>query len=386
MRLSGVRPPRLRTAESEAAEHKVTWLELFYDLVFVVAVAQLGQRLFVNHGWTGSLGYVGLFIPLWYAWAQFTFYADRYDTNDLGQRLLAVAQMMSITLMAAAISGDKADSMAGFAAAYVLARVVLVVMYARAYRSVPVTRRLVGGYLRGFSLGGTIWLVSIWVPSPARFIVWAVGMVVDLGTPYVIRKEQAKVPLDVAHLPERFGLFTILVLGEPIAAVVTGLAHFDWESTPTTAAMLAVASASALWWLYFENAEGKVVRRRADQMKAWKPTVWIFSHLPLAVALTATGIGFEFLVSQQPDVGRWIVSLGVAATMLSMACILVATDRGEDERDRRQALVRVAAAAIALLIGVIGGAWSANWLLVAFTLLLGAQIAIDLRIIGDLLE
>lgn len=386
MRLSGLRPPRLRTVETEAEEHRVTWLELFYDLVFVVAVAQLGQRLLADHSWTGSLGYIGLFIPLWYAWAQFTFYADRYDTNDLGQRLLAVAQMVSIALMAASISGDKADSMTAFAIAYVLARAVLLIMYWRAYRSVHVTRNLVGGYLLGFSLGGLIWLVSIWVPSPARFVVWGVGMLVDFATPYMNRREQAKVPLDVAHLPERFGLFTILVLGEPIAAVVAGLSHFEWELDPTIGAVLAVAAASALWWLYFENAEGKVVRRRADQAKAWKPTVWIFSHLPLAISLTATGIGFEFLVSQEPEVGRWIVTIGVAATMLAMASMLMATERGEDERDRRQAIVRMISAGIVLLIGIVGGAWSANVLLATVTVLLGAQIAIDLWIVGDLLE
>ena len=386
MRLSGLRPPRLRTAETEAEEHRVTWLELFYDLVFVVAVAQLGQRLLADHDWRGSLSYIGLFLPLWYSWAQFTFYADRYDTNDLGQRLLAVAQMVSIALMAASISGDKADSMTVFAIAYVVARIVLLLMYWRAYRSVPITRKLVGGYLRGFSLGGLIWLVSILVPSPARFFLWGLGMLVDFATPYVNRKEQAKVPLDIAHLPERFGLFTILVLGEPIAAVVTGLAHFEWETAPTVAAIVAVAAASSLWWLYFENAEGKVVRRRADQAKAWKPTVWIYSHLPLAVALTATGIGFEFLVSQEPEVGRWIVSLGVAAALLSMAGILFATERGEDERDRRQAVVRIVAAGAALLVGIVGGAWSANALLVAITLVLGVQIAIDLWIVGDLLE
>ena len=230
MRLTGLRPPRLRTAETEAEEHRVTWLELFYDLVFVVAVAQLGHRLLVDHSVQGTLGYIGLFIPLWYAWAQFTFYADRYDTNDLGQRLLAIAQMVAIALMAASISGDEADSMTAFAVAYVLARAVLLVMYVRAYRHVQPTRALVRGYLRGFSLGGLIWLISIWVPSPARFVLWGIGMVVDFATPWLVRKEQAKVPLDVDHLPERFGLFTILVLGESMAAIVAGCRGGDARS------------------------------------------------------------------------------------------------------------------------------------------------------------
>ncbi len=386
MRLTGLRPPRLRTVETEAEEHRVTWLELFYDLVFVVAVAQLGHRLLVDHSWQGVLGYIGLFIPLWYAWAQFTFYADRYDTNDLGQRLLAIAQMVAIALMAASISGDEADSMAAFAVAYVLARAVLLAMYARAYRHVMPTRKLVGGYLQGFGLGGAIWLVSIWVPGTMRFVLWGVGMIIDFATPWFNRKEQAKVPLDVAHLPERFGLFTILVLGEPIAAIVSGLAHEGWQTAPTIGAVIGVIAASSLWWLYFENAEGKVVRRRSDQARAWKPTVWIFSHLPLAIALTASGIGLEFLVTQEPEVGRWVVCGGIAAAMLALAAMLIATERGEDERDRRQAIVRVVAAAVVLIVGVISGGWSANVLLTVITGILGAQIAVDLLIVGDLTE
>ena len=386
MRLAGLRPPRLRTAETEAEQHKVTWLELFYDLVFVVAVAQLGHRLFVDNGWRGALEFIGLFIPLWYAWAQFTFYADRYDTNDLGQRLLAVAQIVSIALMAVSISGDLADSTAAFAAAYVFARVVLLAMYTRAYRHVPETRKLVGGYLRGFSLGGLVWLVSIWVDTPVQFVVWGVAILIDFATPFVVRREQAKVPLDVQHLPERFGLFTILVLGEPIAAVVSGLAHSGWDTAPATAAVLGVIAASALWWLYFENAHGLVVRRRADQLKAWRPTVWIYSHLPLAIALTATGIGFEFLVNQDPAVGRWMVSAGVAGSLVAMAGILIATDQGEDDRDRIQAIIRFASAGLALLIGLVSASWSANVILLVITSLLAAQIAIDLRLVGELRE
>ncbi len=386
MRLTGLRPPRLRTAETEAEEHRVTWLELFYDLVFVVAVAQLGHRLLIDHSWQGALGYVGLFIPLWYAWAQFTFYADRYDTNDLGQRLLAIAQMIAIALMAASISGDEADSMTAFAVAYVLARAVLIIMYVRAYRHVMPTRKLVGGYLKGFSIGGLIWLASIWVPSPVRFIVWGVGMLVDFATPWVNRREQAKVPLDVAHLPERFGLFTILVLGEPIAAVVAGLSHFEWETAPTVAAVIAVASASAMWWLYFENAHGTVVRRRAEQAKAWRPTVWIFSHLPLAIAITAMGIGFEELVLQHTGDGRWIVFGGLAAALVALAANLIATDRGDDERDRKQAIVRVCSAGVVLLLGLVSAGWEANVILTSAAAILGAQIVIDLLIVGELTE
>jgi low temperature requirement protein LtrA len=378
MRITALRPPRLRTAQTEAEHRSATWLELFYDLVFVVAVAALGHRLLVQPQGSGPWAFVGLYIPLWWSWASYTFYADRYDTDDLGQRLLAVGQMVSIALMAASISGSEADSLAAFAAAFVFARVILLTMYGRAYRHVAATRELVLGYLKGFSAGGLLWLISIWVPDPWRFVLWGIGLVIDFATPFLMRKAQARVPLSVSHLPERFGLFTILVLGESIAAVVAGLSEFQWAVQPTMRAALGVITASALWWLFFDNHEGSVVRRREGQLKAWRPTAWIYSHLPLAVALTATGIGLEFFVANHPEDGRGVVGWGMAFSLLSMAVIILATERGDDTKDRNQALVRIGGAAAAALIGLIAGAWTAMALLIAFTLVVVVQVAIDL--------
>ena len=84
--------------------------------------------------------FIGLFVPLWWTWASYTFYADRYDTDDLGQRVLAVAQMVSIALMAASIGAE--DSLTSFAVAYVLAWTVLLTMYLRAYRNVAASQEL----------------------------------------------------------------------------------------------------------------------------------------------------------------------------------------------------------------------------------------------------
>ncbi len=381
MKLEHLRPPRLRTKESDAEHRQATWLELFYDLVFVVAVANLASRLAHDHDWNAVWAFVGLFWPLWWTWAGYTFYADRYDTDDLGQRLLAGAQMIAIALMAASISGDTSNSMTAFAVSFVLARVILLSMYWRSYRHVSETRELVGGYLRGFGLGALFWFVSIWVPDPFRYVLWGIGLVIDLVTPYRHRKVQAKVPLSVSHLPERFGLFTILVLGESIAAVVLGMSHQDWEFDPTFGGVVGVIAATSLWWLYFDNVEGSVVRRKEGQRTAWKPTVWIYSHFPLAVGLTAAGIGLEFAVAQEAfTAGRWILCGGVAFALVAMGVIHIATERGNDELDRLKTTVRMVSAGVALLLGVVSGGWSTNTLLIAVALLGIAQVVLDMSL------
>jgi low temperature requirement protein LtrA len=374
----------LRTAESEA-ERSATWLELFYDLVFVVAVANLGHRLLVDTTWETVFGYVALFIPVWWAWASYTFYADRYDTDDLGQRMLAVLQMIAIALMAVSISGDTADSTRAFAIANVMAWLVIIAMYARARRNVEGTRDLVTGYIQGFSIATAIWFVSIFVDPPFRYWLWAIGQFISMYTPYYFRKIQAKVPLDASHLPERFGLFTILVLGESIAATVAGLAHVGWEPAPTLTAIIGVVIASSLWWLYFDNLDGKVVRRRPEQARTWKPTVWLFSHLPLAIALVAAGIGMEFLIEhtseELPTVERWLVIGGVAASLVAMALLHLATVSDNPlRRDPLRARIRIGSAALLLVLAFSSAGLSAVPIAILVMLVLIGQVAADVII------
>lgn len=378
MNIGSLRPPRLRTAETET-HRSASWLELFYDLVFVVAVAQLAGRLLDAHDLEGFLPYVGLFIPLWWAWSGYTFYADRYDTDDLGQRNLAAAQIVAVALMAASISGDATDSTFAFGVAYIVARSLLVIMYLRARRHVPETRELVTGYITGHSIAIAIWIVSLFFDEPTRFVFWAVGLAVDFYTPYAVRKIQAKVPLDMSHLPERFGLFTILVLGESIAAVVAGLSHEGWETRPVFGALLGIVMATALWWLYFDNLEGSVVRRKKGQRTAWKPTAWIYSHLPLAIGLTATGIGLEFLVvGELEGEQRWIFVLGMSIALAAMGMIHVSTEAGEERRDGLKSQIRFGSAGVLLLLGAVGGSLGSTAFGVVAAAIILAQLVVDL--------
>jgi low temperature requirement protein LtrA len=377
MKLAKLRPPRLRTADEER-HRAATWLELFYDLVFVVAVAALGHRLLVDPSWEGGLTFVGFFIPLWWAWSGYTFYADRYDTDDFGQRNLAAAQILAVAFMAASVGGET-DSSFAFAVAFIAARSLLIIMYIRARRHVPETRNLVTGYIKGHSLAIAVWVLSLLFPEEIRIVLWAIALAIDFYTPYHFRTIQAKVPLDTSHLPERFGLFTILVLGESIAAVVAGLSHEGWEPRPVIASVLGIAIATSLWWIYFDNLEGSVVRRRKGQRTAWKPTVWIYSHLPLAIALTASGIGLEFIVTQEfhtPE--RMVLTLGVAGALMAMGLIHVATEAGPERHDELRARVRFGAAGVVLLLGLLGGDLAANWFVGVLAVVVLAQVGLDI--------
>ena len=381
MKFAAVAPPRLRTLEE--SERTATWLELFYDLAFVAAVAMMGTRLVHDVSWSSIASYLAYFALVWWLWASHTFYADRYDTDDLIYRFLAGAQMVGVALIAVSVSLGEAGSTMVFALGYTAVRLILLVLYARAYRHVVETRALVRGYLIGFGVASALWLVSIVVPEPYRFFLWFIAFAVDLATPYVLRRAQAAAPLDVSHLPERFGLFTILVLGESIVAVTVGLSHVSWQLSTTLVGILGLGTATCLWWINFDHLEGSVVRRRGDR-RNWRPTVWIYSHLPLAIGLAMLGVSVEIAIVAA-DHGhdyhaaeRWLLVGSVALALSAMAAIQVATVRGERQRLRRSVIInRLIGIPALLLIGLIPGI-GAVWTMALVTAVCSGEIVADL--------
>ncbi len=357
MKMRSLQPPRLRTLETEG-HRTATWLELFYDLAFVAAVAVLGVRLAGVDQAGGVWVYLGFLLLIWWLWVSHTFYADRYDTDDLIYRILATVQLVAVAVIAASLTGDAVSTFA-FAVGYTLARLVLLAMYWRARIHVAETRVLVSGYLVGFGLGATLWAVSILTPEPARYALWAAAFVVDLATPWVMRREQARVPLDVSHLPERFGLFTILILGESIVATVAGLSHGEWTSVTIFAAVMALVVATAMWWLYFDNVEGMVVRRDPNQSRNWRPTVWIYSHFGIAAGLGITAIGLEHVISQAgdgafPGFERWLLVTGASLAVTSLALTHLASGSQETYRLHNVvAFTRFIAALVILALGLV---------------------------------
>ncbi len=355
MSFVNISPPRLRTTADEG-QRSATWLELFYDLAFVVAVAVLVERLLADTTFGGVASYLGYFALLWWLWASHTYYADRYDTDDVVYRLIAAGQMVTIVVIASSLSLDAASSTRVFAAGYALSRILLLVLYWRAYRHVDETRSLVKGYLVGFGTAAILWTASALVPETARFVLWAVALTVDLATPWVMRDEQARIPLDVSHLPERFGLFTILVLGESIAAVVAGLSHVSWSFAPTATAALGVGVATALWWMYFDNARGSVVRRNPTVRRTWRPTAWIYAHMPLAAALAATGAGLERAVADaghrsMPGPDRWLLVSAVAVVLGALALIQAASSKSDTVAGRNITMSRLLGIPFLMSIG-----------------------------------
>ncbi len=378
---SWLQPPRLRIGNGSEQEHRhATWLELFYDLVFVVAVSQVAHNLYEDVSLTGFLGFAFLFIPIWWAWIGTTFYSNRFDSDDIGHRLLTGVQMVAIAALAVNIHHALSDASGGFALAYAVGRAVLVVEYLRAAKHIPSARSLATRYATGFAIAASLWFLSAFVPTPQRFVVWVIGLIVDFATPLTARKLQAGLPPHLEHLPERFGLFTIIVLGEAIIAVVDGVSEQQWDVSSAVSAVLGFIVAFSLWWLYFDNIDGSALRSAGSSGRLEVFQVWLYGHLPLMIGLAGAGVGVEHIIMGETGVAlpapeRWLFCGSVALCLLALGLL---HRTGVIFRCKVRTKYRVGAAAVLLVLAIVGVGLSPLVVVGIVALVCATQVVQDL--------
>ena len=316
------RPLRLRYIAGEPGR-KVTWLELFFDLAFVAAVAKVGSPLADDYSFAGLCRYAFLFFLIWWAWSGHSTFATRFDTDDAIQRALTLVQIFVVAVMAVnAKDGLDSRSSAGFAAAYAIVRFLLVAQYLRA-RAIPESRRLTTAFAIGIGAAAVCWLVSAIVPPPARYWLWAIALLVDVATPIATAHLTVQAPPDAAHLPERYGLFTIILLGESLVAIMQGMESQDgWSVSAALSAFLGMLFAFLVWWWYFDGAHAAAERTIRSRRDARAFMLWSFAHLPLYLGIAVAGVGLEHIVkiaTRGHLHGSEVVILCAAVALLMLA-------------------------------------------------------------------
>ncbi|MEM9164440.1 MAG: low temperature requirement protein A, partial [Cyanobacteria bacterium P01_F01_bin.4] len=226
-------------------------------------------------------------------------------------------------------------------------------------------------FVTGFSLGVTLFYLSVLVPPPARFWLWGLGLFIDMITPAFTLKQQANLPkFSTSKLPERYGLFMIIVLGESVLGVVQGAAARD--SLTLLAAVLAIlgiALAFGIWWVYFD-----FVGRRVPKPKTIWTFLWGYSHMPLAIAITAAGVGTQKLIADedwilQRDNGFLIAgAIGAALIMMGLLELCLRREPDEPTHPTLSPALKLGAGAIAIMLG-----WFSNgmYVLILQCLLMG---------------
>jgi len=317
-------PLRLRSGERG---RRVTWLELFFDLIFVAAVSQVASPLRDDYTFAGLLRLTPLFALIWWAWTGNSLFATRFDTDDVVQRALTLLQMFAVAVMAAnARDALDSQSSAGFAAAYAAVRLILVAQYVRA-RGVREAHVLATRYAAGHGAAACLWLISAIVPAPGRFAIWLIAFALDLGTPWLAIPHSAKAPPDASHLPERFGLFTLILLGESVVALMRGIESQDnWPAEAAGSAFLGMSLLFVLWWWYFDGAgaaDEQPVRSHRDAVRLH---LWSYAHFPLYLGIVVLGVGIQRIVTAAtrydvPATERLMLAAAAATVCAALAAL-----------------------------------------------------------------
>src|SRR3954447_11915639 len=318
-----VRPPVVSTGEDRSA----TPLELFFDLAYVLVVSELAGALLEDLRWDALARFAGLFAILWLSWVGFTLYGNRFDTDDVVFRSAKLLATLGVAGCAASAPEGTDRHATAFAACYLLIRLVLAALYARAWVHVREERAAIRVYLLASAVTAALWALSIAVPAPARYLLWAVAALVDVAGPVAATAMRRSLPLHLEHLPERFGLLVILVLGEMLGAVVSGVHDRAWAAGSVVLGASAFVVAAALWWSYFDvgadvsarrlqHAEEEDDERAADE----RHDLFVYGHLPLTLGIAAAAVGLEHLVTHPdealPATAGWL-TVGGLATFLA---------------------------------------------------------------------
>ncbi|HEX7136099.1 MAG TPA: low temperature requirement protein A [Iamia sp.] len=339
-------------------EHRAaTPLELLFDLCFVVAVAQAAaayhHELVEGHVLDGVVGFAGGFFAVWWGWMNFTWFSSAHDRDDVLHRVLTLTQMAGALVLAAGVSRAVVDGDFGIAVVgYVVMRMGLVASWLRVAAGHPEGRTRALRFAGGITVLQVLWIANLALPEgvgPVSFAVLALG---ELAVPVWAESALGQPLFHPHHIEERYGLFTILVLGESLLSATVGFQQaLDSRGVSVEMVVIGLSGlvlAFGCWWLYFDHP-GHLSPTRAQGFR------WGYGHVLVFASLAALGagvyVGLEAVEGHGSErVGALAVAVPIAGFLLGIVAILVLT--GSPALDIR-VVPKVVGAVVIVAVGLV---------------------------------
>lgn len=353
---------------------KASWLELFFDLFFVVVIAQVAHELAGGITPLTYLHYMVQFVPVFIVWISFFYYCDRYESDGLYHQLATFLVMLCVAGMAVFSHHGLTDNYPAFILSFAAGRLVTTGLWIRATIG---TRDTFGAVAPSIvtpvfiSLGCIT--ISVFLDGYLRYALLAIGLLADLLGPVLeTRHIKHLPPISLEKTRERFGLFMMIVLGEVLVGVVTGLASLNRPSPyDYYRAAIALATGFALWWLYFNSVHHSLWKQSPRGLLCWS-----YLHLPLFICVSGLGPAMaEGLGNEErllPMNLRFTLVISLAAILLSVGLIEIFSERNSDDKWHPAllgpSLKLIAAIVVSLAVFTSGPAVVLFWYLIPVTL------------------
>ncbi|MDC2950035.1 low temperature requirement protein A [Streptomyces heilongjiangensis] len=375
---AGLPPLRRLVARGRREAHRAASpLELFFDLCFVVAVAQAGVQLVhavaENHVAEGIVNYAMIFFAIWWAWMNFTWFASAYDNDDVLYRVVTLVQIFGVLVLAAGIARAFEDhDFLLVWLGYVIMRLAMTAHWLRVARSTEGAERVMAlRYAGGVALCQVGWLGLLILPEPARPWLFLGMAFLELCVPVYAEKDFAT-SWHPRHIAERYGLFTIIVLGETILAATVAVKSAADEND-ALGELLPIALGGLLivfsaWWIYFTVPIHGHLRSNKESF------LWGYGHYLIFASAAAIGAGLEVAVEEAVNKAHLSTPAASAAVTLPTALYLLSVwalhARHYKVGTAQQAVLPLAALAVVLCT------FLGHWAVLAAGLVAAGTVAI----------
>jgi low temperature requirement protein LtrA len=306
---------------AETPEKRVSWAELFFDLVFVFSVTEVSSLILHDYSWAGLLRALVVFVPIYWLWVGTAIQTNQRDVNAPILRLRIFAVALSAIFMALALPSSYADSGLLFALAYWCGRLLLGLGFlvgGLRRKAVPWTP-----YTVSILFTGPLLVIGALLPAHWREAVWGFAALLDLATPTLQRRRLSTMHLDAGHLAERFGLFVLIAIGESVVAIGTSATSEDGPSLAVGSAVLAAFALSAgLWWVYFHFAADAMRHAMATAAVQTNITrlVLSYGHLSFIGSVIVVSVGMHEAVGHpEARLGSGSIGLLFGGTAMFLA-------------------------------------------------------------------
>jgi low temperature requirement protein LtrA len=284
-------------------EERVKPLELFFDLVFVLALTQCTQLMADDPTWEGLVRGLLVLGVLWWSWVGYSWLTSVVNPEEGLVRFAIFGAMAALLVVALCVPEAFGDLGLLFACAYFVVRIGQVILLYAAGRGDPGLRRSVVGLAVGTLIGTSILIVASFTDGVLQGCLWALALALDVGEPYLFGSEGWK--LAPRHFVERHGLIIIIALGESIVAIGAGV-EGEIDAGVVAASALGVGVVAALWWLYFDVV-ALVAERRLTQATPGKEQNEIardsfsYLHFPMVAGIVLVALGLKKTLGHVED-------------------------------------------------------------------------------------
>lgn len=370
---AGLRP--LIARDPREGHRAATQLELFFDLVSVVAIASvtvtLHHAISEGHGLEMLPNFIALFVVIWWAWMNFTWFASAFDNGDVPFVLLTMVVMAGAAVFAGGIGSITVSLNFSYAlVGWIIMRIAMIALWLRAALSNPDYRRSALRYATGIAVAQVLWIALYFAMPPnhtAFLVVFTAIFLVELAVPVWAERARAT-PWHRHHMIERYGLLNIIVLGEVVVSISLMFGHLyegQAEASLILAAVSGLVIVFALWGLYFIESEDHL---ETSQFR--RAIIWGYGHVIVfaAGALVAAGLGAAMdVATHHSEIDAAAAAGWVAGPVaLYQFGLWFIRDRFR-EGLLRQHLLLVGAGLAALMAAIGAPVWATAAMLVAVT-------------------